>query len=171
MVTVPNAVTRCLLGQLERLESYLGAGSVGEHFFGHRPVNPGTWFTPPAQCYRAPYELRQHLIRAGPAGPHRGTVRQRDRDRRFCTAGACVALGAQLQQAAPQARLLGAGDLAGLQIDQSPAAITGQAGNAHLRLLDAGAEHGFDRVAEDRINGRHVSHATDTRLRPPPCWL
>ena len=128
--------------------------------------NPGTWFTPPAQRYRTPYESRQHLIRVGVAGPHRGTVRQRDRDRasRFCTAGARVVPSAQLQQAAPQTGLLGAGDLAGLQIDQSPATVTGQAGHADLRLLHPVAEHGFDRVAEDGFNGRHVIHATVARL-------
>ena len=80
--------------------------------------------------------------------------------------GACVVLSSQLQQGPPQTWPLGTGDLAGLQVDQSPAAVSYQAGCTHLRVLDPGAEHGLDRVAEYRFNCGHAVHGPVTRLRP-----
>jgi hypothetical protein len=151
---VHEAVAGRLLGKLEWLESYLSAHTVGEHFIGDRPVNRAAGLTPLAQLHRAANEPGQHLIGTRLAGPHRRAVRQRDRHRtgRICPGGVAAVFGSQLQQGPPQPGLLGAGDLAGLPVDQSPASVTRQAGCTHLRLLDAGAEHGLDRVAEDRFN-------------------
>jgi len=159
---VHKAVTGRLLGKLQQLEDHLGAHAAGEHFFGHRPVNRAAGLPSLAQPHRAPDEPGQHLIGARLAGPHRRAVWQRDRHRtgRVGPGGVAVVLGSQLQQGTPQPGLLGAGDLAGLPVDQSPAPVTGQAAGTHLRLLDAGAEHGFDRIAEDGCNGRHVVHGS-----------
>ena len=50
--------------------------------------------------------------------------------------GACVVLSSQPRQGPLQTELLGRGDLAGLQVDQRPAAVSHQDGCQHLRLLD-----------------------------------
>ena len=150
--------------KLADVDAHPRANAPAQHLVRIGPVERRAGRRGGGQRDRLAEELRQGRLDAGVAVSHDGPAGEGDRHRRAGDGGV------QREQATPQPRVLRAGDLAGLPVDEAEHTVPGQALRGHLAGRQVLAEHRLDRVAAQHGHraqaGFRAHRANTTSARP-----